>query len=152
MGHQQGRGRTAPTRRARRVELSAPLPEPTNRYLNWRFGRLDHDGRFSCRTLARLTEEELKILERHLLTFQATPIWELEKEHVLKFIGTRDMTPAGRERLAVVSPQENGLWQLRVPHDKWRIWGYFENPDFTFLWWDGLHEVAVGRSRSTPKN
>lgn len=57
------------------------------------------------------------------------------------------MTVDGRRRLAKINKQEDGLWQLHLKHKKWRVWGYFEDPEFFFLWWDSDHAVATGKSR-----
>jgi hypothetical protein len=112
--------------------------------LVWRFGRLSHDGQFGCQTLAL---QDVPGLERELVTFQKMPIWELKMKGWLKFIGAEEMTAEGQQCFASLNSQDNGLWQLHLHRDKWRIWGYFETPEFFFLWWDSKHAVAVGRSR-----
>jgi hypothetical protein len=68
------------------------------------------------------------------------------RKHWLKFVPIDEMTAEGRRRLAKVNEQEDGLWQLHLQRNKWRIWGYFEEPEFSFLWWDSDHGVAIGKS------
>lgn len=118
--------------------------EPADRYLVWRFGRLDYDGKFACRTLVG---NDVPELERELVAFQQEPIWSLRRKNWLKFVPADEMTQDGQRRLFQVSKQEDGLWQLHLQRHKWRVWGYFEDPEFFFLWWDGDHGVATGRCR-----
>jgi hypothetical protein len=142
----QVRGRSAPTRATKRVTREAlPDTETTpNKFLVWRFGQLDHEGEFGWQ---KLEPAQVQELEEEMVIFQQTPIYELIRLRWLKFIGTSEMTIAGQTRLATVSPQEDGLWQLHLQRHLWRIWGYYEEPEFTFLWWDSRHEVCVGASR-----
>jgi hypothetical protein len=86
-------------------------------------------------------------LERELVAFQDEPIWSLRKKNWLKFVPGEDMTHDGQRRLTEVNPQEEGLWQLHLGQNKWRVWGYFEEPEFFFLWWDSNHGAATGKSR-----
>lgn len=144
MGNRNVKGSTGKARAAKRV--TQPPPEtPKYRYLVWRFGRLDHKTGFSCGTLLRTDVREL---ERELAILQKEPISSLVKKRWLKFIGANEMTPNGRQALAEASnKQEEGLWQLHLKRYKWRIWGYFEEPEFFFLFWDAGHEIATGKSR-----
>ncbi len=57
------------------------------------------------------------------------------------------MTPKGQKALGEVSEQEEGLWQLHLGRNKWRIWGHYKEPEFFFLFWDPDHEIATGKSR-----
>ena len=118
---------------------------PSDGHLVWRFGRLDHFGRFACQTLAGA---DVPALEQELVAFQSEPIWSLRRKHWLKFVPASDMTPDGQTGLSAINPQEDGLWQLHLHRYKWRIWGYFEDPEFFFLWWDSDHAVATGKSRN----
>ena len=110
----------------------------------WQFGQLDHEGEFGWHHLAL---EDVEELEQEVVAFQNDPIHELRRKGWLKFIRIEDMTAAAQKRLRTVNRQENGLWQLHLARYKWRIWGYFEDPRFSFLWWDRDHAVASGRSR-----
>jgi len=136
------KGSTGAARPPKRV-IEAPR-ESGYRHLVWRFGRLDYEGQFACQTLDLA---DIPDLERELQAFQREPIHSLRQRHWLKYIPGDEMTSDGRKRLAEVSEQEDGLWQLDLQRNKWRIWGYFEDPEFYFLWWDGGHAVATGRSR-----
>jgi hypothetical protein len=120
------------------------VTESPSQYLVWRFGRLDHETEFGCHTLLGA---DARNLEGELEVFQQEKISVLRHKKWLKFIGEDDMTPAGRKALAEVNAQENGLWQLHLHRNKWRVWGYFEDPEFFFVWWDDNHDVATGRSR-----
>lgn len=111
----------------------------------WRFGRLDHQGKFGCHTLL---SADVRELEDELKAFQDEPIWSLRERDWLKFVEIEDMTSDGRRRLTQISKQETGLWQLHLARHKWRVWGYFDEPEFFFLWWDSGHGVATGRSRT----
>lgn len=145
MAKRSVKGDTGPRKPKKRVTTPPEIAEPSLRYLVWRFGRLDHGGRFGCQQLVQVDAPRL---ERELVAFQSEPIWSLRRKRWLKFVPVADMTPDGQRRLAEVSEQEDGLWQLHLARDKWRVWGYFEDPEFFFLWWDNEHGVATGRSRS----
>lgn len=136
-------GRRKPKKRVTTSpEAAAP---PSNGFLVWRFGRLDHAGAFGCNTLAA---GDVEGLEKELVAFQREPIYALRAKKWLKFVPIEDMTPDGRKRLFQISDnQGDGLWQLHLGRWKWRVWGYFEDPEFFFLWWDSAHTVATGRSR-----
>jgi hypothetical protein len=113
--------------------------------LVWRFGRMDLEGQFGCHLLRF---DDVGELETELKTFQEEPIWALRKRKWLKFVGIDEMTADGRRRLEAVNKQEDGLWQLHLGRYKWRIWGYFEDPEFYFFWWDNSHAVATGKWRN----
>ena len=132
-------GSAHPTKR-----VIEPPPEHRDHHLVWRFGRLDHEGQFACQTL---DSADVPDLEQELVRFQDEPIHSLRRKHWLKFVPIDEMTAEGRRRLAKVNQQEDGLWQLHLQRNKWRIWGYFEEPEFFFLWWDSDHGVAIGKSR-----
>ncbi len=138
------KARRSSHRAKKRATTDPEIAQPTNRHLVWRFGKLDHEGQFGWQTLAL---DQVQELEREIVDFQQAPIYELRKKNWLKFIGADEMTPAGRERLSELNDQENGLWQLHLARHKWRVWGYFEEPEFSFVWWDCEHAVATGRSR-----
>jgi hypothetical protein len=144
VGGKRVKGNTGKSKATKKVTQS-PSPPADQRYLIWRFGRLDYGGLFACRTLAPV---DAPGLEQELVVFQQHPIYKLLEHNWLKFISTEEMTADGRKRLLEVNPQESGLWQLHLHRDKWRIWGYYEPPEFCFLWWDSTHGVATGRSRS----
>ena len=137
-------GRARPTKRV----IDAPPSETPERYLVWRFGRLDHDGKFASLTLAR---SDVPDLERELVAFQDESIDALLKRRWLKFVPVSDMTRDGQQRFGEINKQEEGLWQLHLGRNKWRVWGYFERPEFFFLWWDSEHAVATGKSRNRRK-
>jgi hypothetical protein len=138
-----GTGRRKPKKR---VTTSPEVAAPSDGFLVWRFGRLDHDGAFGCNTLAA---DDVKGLETELVAFQMQPIYALRAKKWLKFVPIGDMTLDGRKRLSQISDdQEDGLWQLHLGRWKWRVWGYFEDPEFFFLWWDSRHTVATGKSRN----
>lgn len=137
-------GKTGKTEAPKRVVKPAGAA-PHDRCLVWRFGRLDHETQFGCQTLPKA---HVKELEGELAVFQGQPIPTLLDKRWLKFIPADDMTPDGQKELAKVSTQEEGLWQLHLHRHKWRIYGYFADPEFFFLWWDGDHDVATGRSRT----
>jgi hypothetical protein len=105
---------------------------------------LEHDGDFGWQ---KLTVGCADILEKEVCVFQETPIHELRSKKWLKFIPISDMKIPAQNRLRRISKQQDGLWQLHLHHDKWRIWGYYEEPNFAFLWWDPDHGVATGASR-----
>ncbi len=140
----QVKGKTGPTKPTKKVPKGPPS-EPSDRYLVWRFGKMDWNGDFGCDKLGLVDAPEL---EQELAAFQAEPIWSLRKKNWLKFISVQDMTTEGRQRLAEVNQQEDGLWQLHLNRYKWRVWGYFEDPEFSFVWWDSDHGVATGKSRN----
>jgi hypothetical protein len=138
-------GRASKYAKKKRVP-TGPAAEPAEeRFLVWQFGKLDHSGPFCCSNLAL---PEVPVLEKELAEFQSEPIGSLRRKRWLKFIEVQDMAREAQGRLGEISQaQEDGLWQLHLAHDKWRVWGYFDTPHFTFLWWDGDHAVATGRSR-----
>lgn len=113
-------------------------------HLVWRFGRLDHETRFGCQTLQR---DEAQEVEAELRTFQDATIADLRRKRWLKLITVADMTPDGKKALEQVAANEEGLWQLHLNRHKWRIWGFFEEPEFFFVFWDANHDMATGRSR-----
>ena len=140
------KGNTGKARAAKRV-TQEPQPEGTDaqKFLVWRFGRLDHESRFGCQTLLR---DDARELEAELAILQTETIDSLLRKRWLKFIRADEMTPDGQKALATVSrKQEEGLWQLHLKRYKWRIWGYFDKPEFFFLWWDSDHGVATGKWR-----
>lgn len=142
MGGKRVKGKTGKGRPERRVtEEAAPKDE---RHIVWRFGRLHHAVPFGCQTLVA---ERAQDLERELCHFQDEPIYSLRRKGWLKFVRKSDMTRKGQQAVASASPQEDGLWQLHLHRDKWRIWGFFEAPNFFFLFWDPDHEIATGKSR-----
>lgn len=143
MGNKNVKGSAGSAKATKRV-TKAPPATPRYRYLIWRFGRLDHKTQFNCGNLLRTDVQEL---EKELAILQKEPISSLVAKRWLKFIGVTDMTPNGRKALAEVSKQEDGLWQLHLKRYKWRIWGFFEEPEFFFLFWDAGHGVATGKSR-----
>jgi hypothetical protein len=132
--------KTAP----KRVEIEPDFSGKDRRFLVWRFGRLDHETEFGCQTLV---STDVKALEQELAVFQREPIWRLRRNEWLKFIPAKDMTRAGQEALQRINKQEEGLWQLHLHDERWRIYGYYEEPEYFFLWWDGGKKVATGRSR-----
>lgn len=140
----QVRGGGTTVKVAKKVS-SEPQPEHADRYLVWRFGRLDHEGTFACGTL---DPSHVANLEHELTQFQSEPIWSLRKKKWLKFVPASDMTAAGQGRLSEINDQEDGLWQLHLTRDKWRVWGYFDDPEFFFVWWDSGHAVATGKSHN----
>ena len=103
------RGGTGPAKPKKRVTTAPAVVAPSAGYLIWRFGRLDHGGEFGCQTLLHA---DVKGLESELEAFQRDPIYSLQRKGWLKFVRAEDMTHAGRQRLANISKQENGLWQL----------------------------------------
>jgi hypothetical protein len=137
-------GSTGKTKARKRVTGQPASAAPSSRYLVWRFGRLDYGTTFNCQKLLRT---DVQGLESELASFQRVTIAALERKRWLKFIPAEQMTPEGRRALAEVNPQEEGLWQLHLLRYRWRVWGYFENPEFFFLWWDGDHAVATGKWR-----
>jgi hypothetical protein len=119
---------------------------PSSAHLVWRFGQLDHDGDFGWHNL---TLDCVQELERQLENFQSTPIHVLEKDKRLKFVEIGDMTPVAQVRLRIVAVGIGleGLTELRLGFKRWRIWGHFQDPQFSFLWWDPDHKVATGAAR-----
>lgn len=145
------RGTRASRHATKRVTEEPGITTPSQDRLVWRFGRLDHDGDFGWHTLELC---DVKGLEREITSFQEIPIQELLRLDWLKFIPAKDMTMDGRNRLVEISSEgsdDEGLWQLHLHRDKWRVWGYFDDPEFSFLWWDKHHAVATGASRRTRK-
>jgi hypothetical protein len=143
VGNRNVKGSTGKARANKRVTKTPPVT-PKYRYLVWRFGRLDHETSFSC---GALLHTDVRELEKELAILQREPISTLLGKRWLKFIGASEMTPEGQKALAEVSKQENGLWQLHLKRYKWRVWGYFDEPEFSFLFWDAGHEIATGKSR-----
>ena len=129
---------------AKRVETEPDFVGKDRRFLVWRFGRLDHETEFGCQTLL---STDVRALEKELAAFQKEPIWRLRRNDWLKFIPANEMTRAGQEALATINKQEEGLWQLHLHQERWRVYGYYEEPEYFFLWWDGDKKVATGRSR-----
>ncbi len=122
-----------------------PAPEPTKYgHLVWRFGRLDHATQFNCQQLLAADSAEL---ETELEVFQDEPIYMLKRKRWLKFIPVAEMTAKGQKALGEVNEQEEGLWQLHLLRHRWRIWGYFEDPEFYFLFWDLATTSPPGESR-----
>jgi hypothetical protein len=138
------KGNTGKAKATKRVIKQPDTGTPSDRYLVWRFGRLDHEGQFGCQNLPAT---DARGLEAEFAIFQKETISSLLHKRWLKFIDVDEMTPDGQEGLSKVNEQENGLWQLHLQRHKWRVWGYFEDPEFFFLWWDGHHGVATGHSR-----
>jgi hypothetical protein len=114
-------------------------------HIVWRFGRLDKEGEFGWQNLS---EDCLVDLERELEEFQSRPLSVLRRElKWLKYIGSTEMAPAAQKRLSQIANKETGLWQLHLGHDRWRVWGYFEDPEYYFVWWDPDHLVCPGKYR-----
>jgi hypothetical protein len=128
---------------AKRVTEQPGIAEPSHRRLIWRFGRLDHDTAFGCQ---HLLSTDVRELEKELETFQEELISALRQKRWLKFVPVDDMTQAGQKALSAVNDKEEGLWQLHLLRYKWRIWGYFEDPEFFFVFWDCNHNIATGTS------
>lgn len=145
MGGKRVKGNTGKARPTKQIAEAPAVSLPSARHLVWRFGRLDHTTSFSCQTLLRADAEEL---ERELAEFQDETIPALKSKRWLKYINRREMTPDGRSALAEVSQDEEGLWQLHLKRHKWRIWGYFDDPEFFFVFWDCDHNIATGKSRT----
>lgn len=140
------KGNTGKASAAKRITHEPETKSPDrHKYLVWRFGRLDHESEFGCQTL---DGDDARELEKELAILQKESIASLHRKRWLKFIGRDEMTPKGRKALGVISKgQEEGLWQLHLKRYKWRIWGYFDDPEFFFLWWDSNHGVATGKWR-----
>src|SRR6266542_2997081 len=127
------RGKTGKANPPKKV-IEGPSPE-AEWYLIWRFGRLDLDS--TCKFSWQMLEAcDVAELERELVKFQNWKISTLRRKGWLKFIGKESMKVEAQRRLAEINKLENGLWQLHLHRDKWRVWGYFEEPEFYFLWWD----------------
>ncbi|HEY4809898.1 MAG TPA: hypothetical protein VIH71_02455 [Solirubrobacteraceae bacterium] len=145
MGGKRVSGKDGKDKATKRVTERPGITEPSDRHLVWRFGRLDHDTAFRCQNLLNTDVREV---EKELETFQGELISALRQKRWLKFIPAGDMTQAGQRALWEVNDKEEGLWQLHLLRYKWRIWGYFEDPKFFFVFWDCNHDIATGNSRT----
>lgn len=150
MGGNKTKGNTGKARSGKATSykkvIDSRVDAPRFEYLVWRFGRLDHHTDFAC---LGLKESDVRELEEELAILQREKISELERKRWLKFIDRGDMTQAGQKALDKASHrQESGLWQLHLKRHKWRIWGYFDRPEFFFLFWDEDHAIATGKSRT----
>jgi hypothetical protein len=144
VGGKRVKGNTGKATAAKQVTEPPDSAAPSSKHLVWRFGRLDHETEFGCHTLL---STDVRALEKELEVFQEEPIWRLRALDWLKFIPIDEMTPAGQAALVRVNKQESGLWQLHLHSERWRIYGYFRDPEYYFLWWDGEKKVATGKSR-----
>lgn len=98
---------------------------------------------------AKLVSVDCERLHQELQAFEDETLAFLKQRRWLKLIPPQDMTQGAVRRLRELGRDDpEGLWQLHLAHDKWRVWGFLEEPLFYVLWWDPDHSVATGKSRS----
>lgn len=118
--------------------------EESDRHLSWRFEGVDYGGTWGW---LNLQSSDAKDLNAELVQFEREQIYVLKRRRWLKFIPMKDMRPGVEDRLREIGREDEGLWQLHLSRNKWRVWGFYEEPVFYILWWDSRHDVCTGRSR-----
>lgn len=133
-----------PTKRVLKpVERVAP---PDRDRLTWRLAQIDFDGEWGW---ANLASGDCQRLHQEMDAFESEKLATLRQKKWVKVIPPKDMVNAARKRLREIGRDDpEGLWQLHLGHNKWRVWGFLEGSTFYVLWWDPDHSVATGKSRT----
>ncbi len=80
------------------------------------------------------------------MTYEGAPRRTLEQGQRVKDIPLDNLVPDAQTRLQEIDRNdEDVLWELRLGHEKWRVWGVFRGHVFYFIWWDREHS-ASGRA------
>jgi hypothetical protein len=137
------RGRRPPKRVLKPAEPEVPA-KPVR--LTWGLAQVDFDGEWGWR---KLVGEDCERLHREMDAFESEQLVTLRKKRWVKLIPPKDMVNDAQKRLKEIGRDDpEGLWQLHLAHNKWRVWGFLEDSTFYVLWWDPDHSVATGKSRT----
>jgi hypothetical protein len=142
------RGKERLRRKAAKRVPSAKPPDPSGElFIGWRFEQIDFESEWGWRTMSPACTERLR---QELVTFEKEPLRTLKDKRWVKFIPIREMVYGAKDRLEEIGRDDEGLWQLHLGYDKWRVWGFLDEGSgaFYFLWWDPDHGVATGKCRN----
>jgi hypothetical protein len=114
--------------------------------LSWHLSGVDFGGEWSW---ANLDSAHLATLHEKLLDYEQTPLQQLKRQKRAAQIPTTDVTVKAQNRLKTIKRDDSQVWELRLGHEKWRVWGVIRETIFYFLWWDPDHTVCQRHSTKT---
>jgi hypothetical protein len=117
--------------------VSSP-PEP-DKFLRFRFGRLDHDKWALC----KIDKQHHKRLLDRLAYFEQMTVAQAKSNEVLADYDMSECrNQAAKRRLASRYESLDALSRLTVdPSGKLRLLGIREDNEFHIVWWDPNHEI-----------
>lgn len=117
--------------------------------LSWRFGRIDLDGRWGWRKLAATDVPHLLL---QMTATERETLVHLERKALASEIPTSDICLDAQQRLPRIGLEDTEtIWELRLPHKKWRAWGVIQGATFYLVWWDPDHTVCQRLPKGTPR-
>jgi hypothetical protein len=129
------------------------VPDPNDvvkdQPLTWGHRFLDLSGDWSWRKLDAAHAEKLHCI---LVGVEGKTLHSLLRSKKIKDIPVEHMKEKAKERLLQMGLEEaEVLYEIRLGHKKWRIWGLVEGSVFLLLWWDefetACHRVPKGQKR-----
>lgn len=110
-----------------------------NSPLSWQLSEIDLAGKWGWNVLAR---EHLCKLMKCLREYERCSLGQMRKEQRAKPVPAEHLCSGAQERLRELQRADTELWELRLGHEKWRIWGAIRGSIFSPLWWDPSHSVC----------
>ncbi|MBO0881529.1 MAG: hypothetical protein J2P17_14555 [Mycobacterium sp.] len=125
------------TPRAEKRAVSSP-PGP-DKFIRFRFGRLDH-GKWA---LCKIDRQHHKRLLERLAYFEQMTVAQAKSNDVLADYDMSECTnQSAKRRLSSRYSGQDSLSRLTVdPHGKLRLLGIREDHEFHIVWWDPNHEI-----------
>lgn len=116
---------------------SPPAPD---KHLRFRFGRLDHGGKWP---LTKIDKKDHERLLKRLGHFETMTVAEARKNNLLAQYDMTDCpNKAAKTRLSNQYGGLDSITRLTVePSGSLRLHGILEENEFHIVWWDPKHEI-----------
>lgn len=111
------------------------------RPLSWALVEAEVAGKWGWHKLA---QDQLLNLYAKLLDYERASLHTLRRERRARQIPTEHLTDEAQRRLERKRRDDAEIWELRLGHEKWRVWGTIRGSIFYMLWWDPDHTVCRG--------
>lgn len=112
-----------------------------HRPLSWALVEAEVAGQWGWHKLA---QDQLLFLYAKLLDYEKDSLAKLKRERRARQIPTEHLSEEAQRRLERRRRDDAEIWELRLGHQKWRVWGTIRGSVFFMLWWDPNHTVCRG--------
>ena len=112
--------------------------------LAWQFSEVDLGGPWGWTSFV---STHLVDLHDKLLDYEQDTLKVMKDQNRAKQIKKEHLCLEAQARLRDRERDDSELWELRLGHKKWRVWGSIRGSSFFILWWDPDHTVCTAMPR-----